>query len=78
MHEQSTRTRQKCGCVMSERNLPEVMCAASAGRQRNVNDAHWNVALEDTVRTQTRSRVWNVVFTVDLRVNAFFNTSLVW
>ena len=63
---------------MSERNLPEVMCAARAGRQRNVNDARWNVALEDTVRTQTRSRVWKAVFTVDLGVNAFFTTSLVW
>ena len=75
---QSTRTRQKCGCVMSERNLPEVMCTARAGRQRNVNDTRWNVALKDTVRTQTRSRVWKAVFTADLGVNAFFTTSLVW
>ena len=43
---------------MSERNLPEVMCVACAGHQRNVNDARWNVALEDTVRTQMRLRVW--------------------
>ena len=27
---QSTRTRQKCGCVMSKRNLPEVIHAARA------------------------------------------------
>ena len=48
------------------------------GHQRNVNDARWNVALEDTMRTQTRSRVWKAVFTADLGVNAFFTTSLVW
>ena len=63
---------------MSERNLPEVMCAAHAGRQRNVNHAHWNVAFEDTVRTQMRSRVWKAVFTADLGVNKFFTTSLIW
>ena len=67
---------QKCGCAMSERNLPEVMCAARAGRQRNVNHAHWNVALEDTIRTQTRSRVWKSVFTADLGVNAFLHLSI--
>jgi len=57
---------------MSERNLLEVMCAAHAGHQRNVNDACWNVALKDTVRTQTRSQVWKAVFTADLGVNTFF------
>ena len=40
--------------------------------------AHWNVALEDTVRTQTRSQVWKAVFMADLGVNALFTTSLVW
>ena len=34
---------------MSERNLPEVICTARVGHQRNVNDACWNAALEDTV-----------------------------
>ena len=42
------------------------------GTSRNVNDARWNVALEDTVRTQTRARAWKAVFTADLGVNAFF------
>ena len=38
VNQQSTRTRQKCGCVMSKRNLPEVLYAACALRQRH----EWN------------------------------------
>ena len=62
---------QKCGCVMSERNLLEVMHAARTECQSNVNYTCWNVllivALEDT------NEIVSVegCFAADLGVNVF-------